>query len=174
MVVFAEVTGHELFYLAPGGAAAHKDRGRAGIVYPTDYGIDIVVRSPDHDGVPADGYGKPEPVPVVPPAVEELLLLAPSGPASEVLKGIGCAGIGTIVIVSFSTDNDGVPADAYGVPESIAHCPVAGEELLLLGPGAAAAHKDIGRARIIAVVIVPPSTDDDVVPADAYGAPEAV
>ena len=82
----------------------------------------------------------------------QLLVLGPG--AAAAVKDIGGPAVIGCAVVGSGRDRQRVPSDVHPVTELVPGGAVAGGELLLLGPGGAAAGVDIDRARVASSVII--------------------
>ena len=78
------------------------------------------------------------------------------------------------MVVEESPHHGGVARERHGGAELVEHGRVARRQLGLLVPRAPAAHEDVGRARLVARVVVPPSPHHDRVARERHGAAEQV
>src|SRR6185503_1066228 len=126
----------------PGAAASDEDQGSPAIA--------IAPRCSDQCAVGGERNGVAELVVRGPVARDELLLLGPRATASD--ENVRCTARGVIL----ERPNERVVAgERDGPTELVALGPVARDELLLFGPGAATSDEDVGCAAIGVIPVGP-------------------
>jgi hypothetical protein len=149
------------------------DVGRAGL---SDSGNHVQM-GPDDDPVPVNRRGYPKPLVGRPINGRQLLLSSPAPRNPSV--HVGCARVGTFVIVASGSDDDRIARDGEPLPEAIGGLGLARFELGHLAPdpfGTAgrAPFENVRRTCVGCDVVVLERPDDDCIARDPRGVAEPV
>ena len=127
----------------------------------------------DDEGVVADRHRAAEVIKPVAVAGEEVRLLGPA--RAGAYKDVGRAGVAPPGgAVKESAHHDCIAADRRRGPEAVTGRAVAGDEVRLLIPARAVAHKDVGRAGVAPPGGAVKRPDDGSVATDPHGGAELV